>query len=148
MKASCWFVGMSLLAMLMAPGAVRADEKDEVTKQLEAYDAAVKDRDEKKLGQLLDDDGRFINAEGRVLDKKGYIADFVKDKTYESSSSTEITTRVVGGNTVIQTGIWTAKGTKQGKAFQKKSRYMTVWVKKGDTWVVTAEQSTPIAGDR
>ena len=147
MKASCWFVGMSLLAMLMAPGAVRADVKDEVTKQLEAYDAAVKDRDEKKLGQLLDDDGLYINADGRVLDKKGYIADFVTDKTYESASSTDITTRVVG-NTVIQTAIWTAKGTKQGKAFQQKVRYMTVWVKKADKWVVIAEQSTPIAGDR
>jgi ketosteroid isomerase-like protein len=119
--------------------------KDEVTKQLEAYDAALKDRDENKLGQLFDDDGRFINDEGRALDKKGYIADFVKDKTYESASSTDVTTRVVG-NMVIQTGIWTAKGTKQGKAFQKKVRYTTVWIKKGDTWVVTAEQSTPIRG--
>ena len=37
---------------------------------------------------------------------------------------------------------------KKGKALQKKVRYMTVWVKRGDTWVVAAEQSTPIAGDR
>ena len=147
MNAWFWSVGLALLAMLMAPGAVRADEKDEVIKRLEAYDAALLDRDEKKLGQLLDDDGRFIDAEGRALDKKGYIAEFVTDKTYESASSTDVTTRVVG-NTVIQTAIWTARGTKQGKAFQKKVRYMTVWVKKGDTWVVTAEQSTPIAGDR
>jgi ketosteroid isomerase-like protein len=136
------------LIAVLAFGSMNANElemKDEVTKQLEAYDAALKDRDENKLGQLFDDDGRFINDEGRALDKKGYIADFVKDKTYESASSTDVTTRVVG-NMVIQTGIWTAKGTKQGKAFQKKVRYTTVWIKKGDTWVVTAEQSTPIHG--
>jgi ketosteroid isomerase-like protein len=136
------------LIAVLAFGSMNANElemKDEVTKQLEAYDAALKDRDENKLGQLFDDDGRFINDEGRALDKKGYIADFVKDKTYESASSTDVTTRVVG-NMVIQTGIWTAKGTKQGKAFQKKVRYTTVWIKKGDTWVVTAEQSTPIRG--
>ena len=122
--------------------------KAEVNKQAEAYDAALKNRDEKKLGELLDNDGQFINDAGRALEKKDYIADFVKDKAYESALSTDITTRVVGSNTVIQTAIWTAKGTKQGKAFQKKVRYMTVWVKKGDTWVVAAEQSTPIAGDR
>jgi ketosteroid isomerase-like protein len=136
------------LIAVLAFGSMNANElemKDEVTKQLEAYDAALKDRDENKLGQLFDDDGRFINDEGRALDKKGYIADFVKDKTYESASSTDVTTRVVG-NMVIQTGIWTAKGTKQGKAFQKKVRYTTVWIKNGDTWVVTAEQSTPIRG--
>jgi Protein of unknown function (DUF3225). len=136
------------LIAVLAFGSMNANElemKDEVTKQLEAYDAALKDRDENKLGQLFDDDGRFINDEGRALDKKGYIADFFKDKTYESASSTDVTTRVVG-NMVIQTGIWTAKGTKQGKAFQKKVRYTTVWIKKGDTWVVTAEQSTPIRG--
>jgi ketosteroid isomerase-like protein len=136
------------LIAVLAFGSMNANElemKDEATKQLEAYDAALKDRDENKLGQLFDDDGRFINDEGRALDKKGYIADFVKDKTYESASSTDVTTRVVG-NMVIQTGIWTAKGTKQGKAFQKKVRYTTVWIKKGDTWVVTAEQSTPIRG--
>ena len=130
---------------------MNADElemKAEVNKQAEAYDAALKNRDEKKLGELLADDGQFINDAGRSLEKKDYIADFVKDKTYESASSTDITTRVVGSNTVIQTAIWTAKGTKQGKAFQKKVWYMTVWVKKGDTWVVAAEQSTPIAGDR
>ena len=138
------------LIAVLAFGSMNANElemKAEVNKQAEAYDAALKNRDEKKLGELLADDGQFINDAGRALEKKDYIADFVKDKTYESASSTDVTTRVVG-NTVIQTAIWTARGTKQGKAFQKKVRYMTVWVKKGGTWVVTAEQSTPIAGDR
>jgi len=151
MKALRWSIGMTLLVLLLTVAVRAADgPKDEVTKLSQAYDAAIKDRDEKKLGQLLDDDGRYVNDEGRLLDKKGYIADFVKDKTYESSTSTDVTVRMVGGGntTAIQTGTWTAKGTMEGKPFQKKSRFTTVWVKTGDTWVVTAEQSTPITGDR
>jgi uncharacterized protein (TIGR02246 family) len=134
--------------VLLTSGTVGADDpKDEVAKLSKAYNAAIKARDVKALTKLFDDDGRFITDDGRLVDKKGYIAEFVHDKTYDSTASEEVTVRVVG-NVVIETGTWTATGMKEGKPFRKQNRYMTVWVKKGDTWVVSAEQASPITTGR
>jgi uncharacterized protein (TIGR02246 family) len=134
--------------MLLTIGPVRAgDAKDEIAKLSKEYDAAIKARDVKALGKLFDDDGRFVTDDGRVLDKKGYIADYVNEKTYESSASEGVSIRVLG-DMAIETGTWTGTGRQAGKPFRKHNRYITVWVKKDGTWVVTAEQITPITSSR
>jgi uncharacterized protein (TIGR02246 family) len=127
-----------------SPG--RADDaKDEVLRLSKAYDAAIKARDAKALDTILDDGGQFITSEGRLLDKRGYIADFTSKEAYDSVTMEENAVRVFGG-TAIETGRWSATGTEAGgKPFQRRVRFTTVWVKKGGTWVVTVDHSTAIA---
>ncbi len=111
------------------------------------YNATIKARDVKALGELLDDDGRFIAGDGRVLDKRAYIADYVNETTYESTTSDDVSIRLLG-DVAIEVGAWTATGTRDGKPFTKRRRYTTIWLKRGDKWVVTAEQRTPMPSGR
>ncbi len=147
MKALFWSIPI-LLMMHLTIGTLRAgDAKDEIAKLSKEYDAAIKARDVKALGKLLDAEGQFIDEDGKVLDKKGQIASIVDDNPYDSAVSEGVTIRVVG-NTAIETGTWIGTGKKDGKAFRKQNRYTCIWEKKGDTWVVIAEQATPITSGK
>ena len=44
----------------------------------------------------------------------------------------------------VETGIFLAVGTRDGKAIKDHLSYTTVWVKRDDKWHVAAEQGTPI----
>ena len=147
MKVVFWSVSMLLMMHLTVGTVCAGDAKDKIVKLSKEYDAAIKARDVKALGKLLDDEGQFIAEDGKVFDKKGQIASYVDDKSYDSSASEGITVRVVG-NTAIETGTWTATGKKDGKEFRKQNRYTCIWVKKGDTWVVISEQATPITSGK
>jgi ketosteroid isomerase-like protein len=116
----------------------------ELKKAADAYNAAIKDRDEKALDKLVDADGRFVDEKGKVFTKKEWVAELVKQSVvYDSITDTTIAARLIG-ETAIGTGTWVATGKRDGKPVKDQLRYTVVWVKKGGGWVLNAEQSTPI----
>ncbi len=147
MRSMFWGISALLAILPMIRPASAGDAKDEIARLSNGYNAAIKARDVKALGELLDDDGRFITGDGRVLDKKGYIADYVNETAYESITSDEVTVRLLG-DVAIEVGAWTATGTRDGQPLTRHRRYTTIWLKRGDKWVVTAEQRTPIPSGR
>ncbi len=147
MRSVFWGIRALLVMLLTISPASADDAKDKLAKLSKDYNAAIKARDVKALGELLDDDGRFITGDGRLLDKKGYIADYVHETTYESSASDDVSIRLLG-DMAIEIGAWTGTGTRDGKPFTKHRRYTTIWLKRGGKWIVTAEQRPPITSGR
>lgn len=145
MRTGLCGLGTVLAILLAVYPAFAGDTKDDVAKLSKEYDAAIKARDKKALDKLFDDGGRFIPSDGRLLDKREYVAALVDEMSYESSTSDNATLQVFG-DTVIETGRWIGTGKKDGKPVRHEVRYTCVWAKKAGTWVIVAEQSTPISG--
>lgn len=141
--------GLALLALVGLTGSASADVSGEIEKAAKAYDTAIAAGDAEALGALLDDDGHFVDEEGRLHDKKQHIGAYLDEKrTWESAESSERTLRVVSPAVVIETATFLGTGQLNGKPFRLHTRYTDVWVKKEGRWVVVAEQSTPIANSK
>ena len=78
----------SLILALAATSAERSDvARQELAKLVEAYDAAILSGDVAFMERRFDDQGEFVGTEGRIHDKRGYIAEIVKGKTYATAES-------------------------------------------------------------
>jgi hypothetical protein len=51
----------------------------------------------------------------------------------------------VADTVVVETGTFASSGTEEnGQPFRERLRFIATWVKQGATWVLVAEQTTPI----
>lgn len=117
----------------------------EITRLSRAYDAAVKAQDAGALGRLYDDEGRFVESDGRVFDKAAKIRLICRPAVTHAESASEIESIRLFGDAAVETGVWTSTGTEDGAPKTWRNRYLAVWVKRGETWVIVAEQSTDLA---
>lgn len=138
-----------LLAVSQFSSSVRAaDLKSEFAKMVKAYDNALINGDQKALEALYDNDGEFVLPDGLLVDKKEYVASSIT-RTWETAETSEQTIREITDSTVIETGTFAATGKEEnGQSFSERTRYTAVWVKRDGKWLMTAEQSTPIAGTK
>jgi uncharacterized protein (TIGR02246 family) len=132
----------------IAQAVAQADAKAEIHRLAKALDAAALAHDAQALGKIFDDEGQFISGDGRIFDKQAYVADYTDPKrTFETVKSDIASVRVLG-DTAIEIGTWNASGKLGGEAFRWRVRYMSVWLKKGGKWVITAEQATGMAREK
>jgi ketosteroid isomerase-like protein len=118
------------------------DAREELIKVSHAYDAAIVAKDAKYFEKHFADDGRFIGSDGRVFDKKGYIADYLKPgDVYKTAKGDQAHIRIYG-DTAVELGLFVATGTRDGKPFSDRILYTATWVKKGGVWKLVAEQGT------
>lgn len=136
------------LAIAQSDALSSQEAKAEITRLSAVYDAAIKAKDAKALARLFDDAGTFIDQDGAVLNKRGAIASFTKvPGTCLSSKSSIRSIRVLGG-IVIETGTWTAVYRDKGKRTRMRNRYTDVWIRKDDSWVLTAEHASAVKGSK
>lgn len=114
----------------------------EIDKLSTAYDAAIKAGDAKALDRLYADDGQFIDSDGTIFDKPGQIAHLTK-LHYDSIKRVEHTIRVFGP-VAVEVGTWTISFKDGEKAFHSTERNSTIWVKRGNTWVVILDHGTTV----
>jgi len=84
-------------------------------------------------------------SDGRLMDKAEDIADTINSggKT-ELAETTNMNIRI-DGKTAIVTGVFRIKGTDaKGQAFDRKTRYTDVWIKRDGRWLAWSSQGTPM----
>jgi len=97
------------------------------------------------IDRLMGDDYTIIQRDGTVVGKEKALASYKSQKrSWETANSDDYSVRIYG-DTAIVMGRWTAKGTNAGEAFDYSARFMAVYVKRGESWQIVADQSTPIA---
>ena len=88
------------------------------------------------------DDYVFTDDTGRVTMKKE-LMDNLKSGAIKLTSQTTSDVKIhVYGNTAVETGKVTAKGTRDGKDISGTERFTRVWVNRGGTWQTVAFQET------
>lgn len=136
---------VSAVIIVMAANPAQADDvKEEIAARAKVYDAAVRDRDAEALGRLFDEDFRAVEWDGKAYDKPGKIAFVTREAVTHETSTSQIESVRAFGDTAIESGVWTSTGIEDGRPKTWRLRYTAVWVKKGGTWLLTAEQSTSI----
>jgi ketosteroid isomerase-like protein len=108
----------------------------ELTDLLTEWVEAVKKHDHTKLNQILADNFKATDEEGRVLDKSEYMAADEQLKL-ESYSFRSIETRDYG-NTALLLVRWNVNASYEGKDISGEYQETQVWVKTGGRWQAAA----------
>jgi ketosteroid isomerase-like protein len=120
------------------------DEQPELLRLNNLYDSALVKNDTAVLKRLYADDFIYTNPEGKVLTKEQQVNSIaVSEMNWETGKSEDVKVKIFG-NAAVMTGSFMAKGNYRGNPVTINERYTVVWIKKGDTWQMAAEQGNII----
>ncbi len=141
--ALCW--------ILLALVAVAQNGKEDLTAQqakllvLERlWNEVQVSRDAGALEGMISD--RFVDTEwdGDVSDRAKFLAD-IRDPLFKPTSLTIQDAKVMSySDTAVVIGIYHAKGTYQGKAYDHIGRFTDTWVNEGGKWECVASHTSLI----
>lgn len=109
-----------------------------------AWNQAYKFGDTKALSALLDDSLVLIEDDGSLKTKAQFLASVKSTTANEEQVAPESLTVHVHGQTAIAVGVLAAKGTKGGKPYVRRERFVDTWILKDGNWVCVATNATPI----
>ena len=99
-------------------------------------------RDSRALEELVAD--RFVNTEydGEVSDREKFLAD-IKDPEFKPSALNIRDVKVnLYRETAVVTGIYQAKGTSSGKAYEHIGRFTDTWIFENGRWLCVASHTS------
>jgi ketosteroid isomerase-like protein len=144
---ACAGVGLALAQApaTTAAAAAKAPSVSEMLKQIERdWADAGKTGDADKLGQILADDWKGIQYDGKISTKQGLLADVKAGKNkYESFEFGPMDVKVLGNVAVVQ-GSDTETSTTEGKDSSGKYVWMDVFAKRDGQWVAVRSESAKI----
>jgi len=138
------------LTVLLAATATFAQNESEAAAQAKvialekAWNQAYKLGDTKALGGLLDDAIVLVEDDGTMKTKAAFLASVNSTSANEEQVAPESLTVHVFGQTAIAVGIFAAKGTKGGKPYVHRERFVDTWILKNGNWICVATNATPI----
>ena len=122
------------------PKAVRA----EILAVENQWASAIERQDAAAFERLAAEDFRFIDENGRVLNRAQYIADRSHNPdNVESATQDEIEVRQYG-DAAIATGRSILHGTRDGAPFVYRFRWTDVYVRRGGRWQPVSGQLTAL----
>jgi ketosteroid isomerase-like protein len=127
-----------------APAAASSGSADELRQIENDWVAAEKTRDANKLSDILADGWVGLEADGRVEDKAGALADLkALGNSLDTIEMGPMKVRFFG-STAIVTGSDTEKSTEKGKDSSGKYVWTDVFVKQNGKWKAVSSQSTKV----
>ena len=135
--------GFILAALFaFAPAMATADPAGDVEKMEQKRMRAVLDADMPTLNSIYADDFFYNTSSGLSLTKSEYIPRYASGDLKVNSADSEARDIRVYENTALVTGIVHVNATIKGENKLLHLRYLNVWVKRGDNWVLVARQGT------
>jgi ketosteroid isomerase-like protein len=136
--------------LLLATGAVLSQSEPEAAAKAKvmalekAWNQAYKLGDTKALGTLLDDAVVLIEDDGTIKSKAEFLASVKSTTANEEQVAPESMAVHIHGQTAISVGVFAAKGTRNGKPYVRRERFVDTWIMKNGNWVCVATNATPI----
>lgn len=119
--------------------------KQEILKLEHQWALALLNEDATKLEALLADNLQYTRANGKVENKTGYLKSIRDGITHYSLIKRDEVKVQVNGETAIVTARWkTTLQNKPNPPMTTSARYLHVYVKQNDRWVITTHQTTEI----
>jgi ketosteroid isomerase-like protein len=141
-----WIASLVLLATgaLLAQSEPEAAAKAKIMALEKAWNQAYKLGDTKALGTLLDDAVVLIEDDGTIKPKAEFLASVKSTTANEEQVAPESMAVHIHGQTAISVGVFAAKGTRNGKPYVRRERFVDTWIMKNGNWVCVATNATPI----
>jgi len=135
---------LSFLAVLLIfiPNIAGAAVDDEINRMEESRYAALIGADWKALDAILADDFFYNTSSGPSLTKSEYLPRYASGELKIHSADSEARDIRVYENTALVTGIVHVNLTAKGETKILHLRYLNVWMKRANGWVLVARQGT------
>ena len=141
-------VGLLLLAASLQVCAQRTRrpgaEESKLIALENAWNQAQLHHDSQALNSLVSDTFVYTDTDGTVMDKPKFLAD-IQDPDYRATliANQDVKARVYQTAAVVY-GIYHAKGTNKGKAFEHYGRFTDTWILQNNQWQCVASHTSLI----
>lgn len=109
-----------------------------------AWDQAQERGDVKALTAIFDDALIYVDFDGKLLTKAGYLARVKANDTHMQQIVAEEMNVQMFGSTAVVVGTYRVKGVDNGKPYLRRGRFTDTWVLRGTNWICVAASTTPI----
>ncbi|MFZ0536075.1 MAG: nuclear transport factor 2 family protein [Candidatus Sulfotelmatobacter sp.] len=109
-----------------------------------AWDQALEREDVKALSAIFDDALIYVDYDGAVLTKAGYLARVKENGTHMQQVVAQGMNVQLFGSTAVVVGTYRVKGMEKGKPYLRRGRFTDIWVRRSGNWMCVAAASTPI----
>lgn len=120
-----------------------ADEKTILALE-DAWGRALQEKDRSALERIVAPDFTFIEPDGSVRDREGYLRDRSSDPVEIAAFEGSDVRVKVFGETALVTGVSTIDETRGGKRYRFSLRWKELWRRNPVGWQVVAGQATPV----
>ena len=134
------FVFTVLVALI--PASASADTADDIERMEQQRGQAILNADMPTLYAIYADDFFYNRARGDSLTRSEYLPMYASGELKVNKMVGEGRDIRVYGDTVLVSGIVHVDATIKGENRNLHLRYLNVWVKRGNGWVLVARQAT------
>jgi ketosteroid isomerase-like protein len=107
-----------------------------------AWNEAVHTKDLGALKMLLGADLVYVDFDGKPMNKATYLASVQSQVLQPERIVSQSMNVHLYGLVAVVDGVYRESGTKNGKPYLLRERFMDTWVRQSDSWVCVASQST------
>jgi ketosteroid isomerase-like protein len=107
-----------------------------------AWNQAVHNKDIGALKMLLVADLVYVDFDGKIMSKTEYLASVQSPALQPERIVNESMNVHLYGAVAVVDGVYRENGTKNGKPYLLRERFMDTWVRQNDSWVCVGSQST------
>jgi ketosteroid isomerase-like protein len=109
-----------------------------------AWDRAVQEQDVKAVDPLMAEELVYVEHDGAVMNKAQYLARVgVPARNFEHIVSDSMRVQFYGQSAVV-VGVYREKGSRNGKPYSDRERFIDIWINRNGSWICVASQSTLI----
>ncbi|MFY9559389.1 MAG: nuclear transport factor 2 family protein [Terriglobales bacterium] len=144
MKWTAFLIVLFGISTLLAQSEPEAAARAKVIALEKAWNQAYKLGDAKALGTLLDNAIVLVEDDGSLKTKAEFLASVRSTSANEEQVAPESINVHVFGQTAIAVGVFAAKGSRGGKPYVRRERFVDTWILKNGNWVCVATNATPI----
>jgi ketosteroid isomerase-like protein len=136
-------IGLVLMALAaLVPCTAAADSADDIGRLEQQRIQAILDVDMPALYAIYADAFFYNTASGASFTRSEYLPRYQSGELKVNKSTSEVREVRVYGDTAIVTGIVRVDATIKGENADLRLRYLNVWVKRENGWVLVARQAT------
>jgi Domain of unknown function (DUF4440) len=142
--ACCGFLLLAWLAANAQSGRQQEAQPGRILALESAWDQALLQKDAKAMEPLLDEELIYIDYDGTVMNKVQYLARVrSEDLRFEHIVSESMQVRMFRQSAVV-IGIYREQGTRNGKPYIHRERFVDTWIDHNGAWMCVTSQSTLI----
>ena len=119
-------------------------QKEEIIAIERAWVEGHRSLDLNTLENILSDQYRQVQADGKVIGKRELLASYRSgQRMWEIAESDQYEIRLLG-DVALLIGRWRGKGVNQGQKFDYSARFLAVYQLEDDQWKLVSDVSVPL----
>jgi hypothetical protein len=108
------------------------------------WNQAEQRKDTKALDSILDNSLIYVDYDGSLRTKAEFLAQVRGAGLLPEGEITKDVTAHAVGSAVVVTGVYVMTGSENGKPYNRRGRFVDLWMNKDGAWVCITAQATPI----